>query len=133
MEEKKPLKSVALYLRGHELDPVYISQKLGIQPTRSQKKGNFKAGSRKFIAKIGIWALKIKSESRTISDLVGELFDKMADQSIRLDRIVGVEDAHLDIFFAFGDDEKDSVEFMLTKDQIGKASQLGLSICVTVM
>lgn len=133
--QERPLISVAIYLKGHRLDPDHVSQVLGIQPSRSQKKGGFRAESTKFIAKIGMWTHKIKSDSRLISDLIDELLKQIGNPPTPLNEIDGVEDAHLDILFALDGDDgaKETVEFALTKNQIARLSQLGLSACVTVM
>lgn len=133
MTKDKPLISVAILLRGNELDPASVSKIVGIQPTQSQKKGGFKPGSTKFIAKFGMWALKVKSETRPLLELIDELFKQIGDPPTPLNSIEGVEDARLDIFFALEDAEtKETVEFALTKDQIKRLNQLGLSLCATV-
>src|SRR5437762_1177368 len=122
-----------IYLRGHSLDPAHASRLIGIKPTRSQVTGGFKPGSKKYIAKIGMWALQAKSESGPVSDLVEELIQRIDNRPIRLDQIEGVEDAHLDIFVAMDDTrESETLEFAVTKTQINKLSQLGLSVSVTI-
>jgi hypothetical protein len=123
---------VAIYLKGHNLDPCSISRVLGVQPSRSQKKGGFKTGSTQHRAKIGMWALIIESRSRPVLELVDELLQTIGTPQTRLDALEGVEDAHLDILFATDDEEKRTVEFTLTKEQIAKLEQLGVSVCVTV-
>lgn len=132
MTKEKPLISVALYLRGQNLDPTLVSNVLGIQPTRSQKRGGFKADSTRFVAKIGMWTLKVKSDARPLVDLIGELLQRIGDPPTPLNKIEGVEDAQLDVFFALDDKKKGTVEFTMTVNQIARLSQLGLSLCVTV-
>jgi hypothetical protein len=134
MAKKKPLIGVAIYIRGERLNPDYVSQILRIQPSRSQKKGALKPGSTRFIAKIGMWTLKLKSNSRSISHLIEELLAKFDNPPARLDEIDGVEDACLDIFVPLSHDSRidGTLEFALTKDQIVKLSQLGLSASFTV-
>jgi len=134
MIKKKLLISVAIYLRGHRLNPDHVTQTLNVQPSRSQKKGGFKPGSTRFVAKIGMWTLKVKSNSRSIAELINELFQKIGNLPVRLDEIEGVEDACLDIFVPLSKNGKidETLEFVLTKSQIVKLSQLGLSACFTV-
>ena len=133
--KKKPLIQLSIYLCGYELDPDHISKKLGIEPSESQKKGGFKPGSTKFLAKIGIWALKTKGRSRAISDLLDELFKMIGNPPTPLNELDGVEDAHLDMFFGLDDEDgtKETIEFTLTKSEIARINHLGLSLCVTVM
>ncbi len=133
MKINKPLMSVSICLRGHKLDPSYITKKLGIQPTRAQKKGAFKSGSSKYYAKIGLWTLKLKSESYPSSELIDMLLEKLSMHAVKLNKIRGVEDAELDILFAFGDEAQHALEFTLSNNQIIRASRLGLSVCVTIM
>ncbi len=141
----KTLISVAIYLRGHELNPAHVSQVIGLQPTRFQRRGGLRAGSEKFVAKIGMWTLQAKSESRSVSNLVEDLLAKIGDPPVPLDQIEGVEDACLDIFIATDKDGNGKLEFpppcgigtsaiewKLTDDHIRKLSQLGLSACFTV-
>jgi hypothetical protein len=134
MKKKKQFVSVAIYLRGDELSPDHVSKLLGVQPSRCQKKGEFKLGSTRFIAKIGVWTLGARSNSRSISELVEELFQKIGNPPVRLDGIEGVEDAYLDIFVPLSQRGKmdETLEFALTKSQIAKLGQLGLSACFTV-
>jgi hypothetical protein len=133
--KQKPLAVIGIYLKGYHLDPDYISQVLQIQPSRSQKKGRLKAGSTRFVAKIGMWAIDVKSELRPISELIEELFQTIGNPPMRLDELEGVEDAHLDVFFAKDDENRgvETVEFALSQPQVARLGQLGLSVCVTVM
>jgi hypothetical protein len=134
MKQSDYLKSVAIYLRGEKLDPAYISDVIGVQPSRFQKKGEFKPGSNKFVAKIGMWSIKAKSKSRPVSTLIDTLFKKIGSPKIKLDQIKGVEDAHIDLFFPSDSQmTEQAIEFMLDKKQIERASKLGLSVCVTIM
>src|SRR5437773_12569053 len=91
----KPLISVAIYLRGTDLDPKVVSGILGIEPSRAQKRGQLKPGSRKFVAKIGTWVLKIASDSRSVESMIDELLQKVGNPTIPMDRIENVEDSHL--------------------------------------
>jgi hypothetical protein len=81
--EAAPLISVAIYLKGSALDPALVSSVIGVEPSRSQRKGGLRAGSTKFIAKIGMWALKVKSESRSMPELIDELLQRSVNQRRR--------------------------------------------------
>jgi hypothetical protein len=77
----------------------------------------------------------IESDSRSASGMVDELLQRLKDSGRRLDRIKGVQNAHLDVLFALDDDEgsKQTIEFKLTRTQMSKLSQLGLGAYITVM
>ncbi len=80
-----------------------------------------------------MWALKVKSETRPLLELIDELFKQIGDPATPLNRIEGVEDAQLDIFFALEDaGTKETVEFVLAANQIKRLSEFGLSLSVTV-
>ena len=127
-----PLVTVAIYLRGADLDPVHVSKILGVRPSSSQKRGDFTSRSKKFVAKIGVWTLKAKTESRPIQAIIDDLLEEIRAPRVRLDGIKGVEDAHLDVFIAFDDGAERALEFSLGKDQLAKLCQLGLSAVFTV-
>jgi hypothetical protein len=133
MTKEKPLISAAILLRGEKLDPALVSKMVGIQPSQSQKKGGFKPGSTKFIAKFGMWALKVKSETRPLLELIDELFKQIGDPPTPLNTIEGVEDARLDIFFALEEaGTKETIEFVLAANHIKSLSEFGLSLSVTM-
>ncbi|HTS18732.1 MAG TPA: DUF4279 domain-containing protein [Verrucomicrobiae bacterium] len=132
--EKAQFVSVAIYLRGYGLNPEHVSQVLSVRPSRSQKKGGFRHGSTKYTAKIGVWTLNIKSKSHSISELVGTLLQTIGNPPARLDEIEGVEEAYLDVFVPLSQHGKieRTLEFALTRSQIEKLTQLGLSACFTI-
>jgi len=133
MKTQKPLIIVAIYLRGEKLDPEQVSKRLNIRPSESQKKGGFKPRSKRFIAKFGMWVLRLQSDSRPIAEMIDELLHKIGNPPARLDKIENVEDAHLDIFFGKDENgEKEDVEVALTKSQVARLNQLGLSVCLTI-
>jgi hypothetical protein len=76
----------------------------------------------------------VESKTLSASELIDELFQKIGNPPVRLDEIEGVEDAFLDIFVPLSHDGKinETLEFALTKSQIAKLNQLGLSVEVTV-
>jgi|SRR5579862_36287 len=124
---------VAIYLRGTSLNPDQISDLLGLSPSRWQKRGELKPGSERFVAKIGLWGLIAQTESDKIDDHIDELLAKLGVAKIDLDKLNGVEQAYLDIFFASddGQDGRKTVEFMLSRRQVVAVNSLGLSIQVT--
>jgi len=132
---RKPLVTTAIYLLGYDLDPAHITQVLGVEPSSSQIKGGFKPGSARHIARTGMWTIMIESDSRSASEMVDELLQRLENSGRRLDRIKGVQNAHLDVLFALDDGEgsKQTIEFKLTRTQMSKLSQLGLGACITVM
>lgn len=128
-----PLKSVAIYLHGRDLDPAQVTRALSIAPTGAQTRGGPTSSSAKFVAKVGMWKVKIRSESSSLSHLVDELLQKF-DSVAGLDGLEGVETAYLDFLFAFGEErDYETLELKLSKTQLAKIVRLGLAISVTVM
>jgi Domain of unknown function (DUF4279) len=131
-KEGKALVAVSILLRGAELDPAFVSKALGIEPTRAQKRGGFTNASEKFIAKIGVWRLKLASDTRSFESMIEELLERIGSPVVSLAEIAGVEDACLDLFIAWDDGPNEMVDFKLTRDQAEKLSRLGLGISFTV-
>jgi hypothetical protein len=133
-----PYIAISILLKGDRLNPDYISETLGIKPNQSQKKGEEKKSpriARKAIAKIGLWrGGKTKSKSRTLSDIADEVLQMFKGCREPLDKIDGVDRAYLDVFIIHEKKDKSdtNVEFILSRDQILRVSQLGLAISVTV-
>jgi hypothetical protein len=142
---EQPFITVSIFLKGNQLDPDYISETLGIRPSRSQKKGEKRGGTRPnsktYITKSGTWRVRIDNKSRTAQDMisevpqmVGELLQMFDGRQEPLDKIAGVEEAYLDILVLGDgtDKSEDSTEFILLKEQILRISQLGIAVCATV-
>jgi hypothetical protein len=142
---EQPFITVSIFLKGDQLDPDYISETLRIQPSRSQKKGEKRGGtrpnSRTYVTKTGTWWVRIDNRSRPAQDMisevpemVGEMLQMFDGFQEPLDKIAGVEEAYLDILVLKEgtDKSEDSTEFILRKDQIFRISQLGLAVCTTV-
>jgi len=134
MNAKGPLITVALYLRGDQLQPHSISKLLGIDPSDSQEKGQLSGKSNDFVAKIGIWSLKSQTDSPVITDHVDEVLQMLRRSSIPLDQIEGVEEAYLDIFVALDDedDQGKTVEVMLSNTYTTALHRHGLGLQFTV-
>lgn len=129
---RRPLKSAAIYLCGDDLSPVHVTELLGVVPTGSQAKGAPK-GKNRTPAKVGVWYIERYSEDRRLCELIDELFSKFPPGT-RLDNMRGVQNAHLDILFTYDDgQDRGTAEFVLTKEQVAKASTLGLGVSITVM
>lgn len=132
MKTSDHLISVSLLLRGVDLDPKRISEKLKVDPDRRQKRGDPKPKSPKYIAKIGVWAIAAKSESRPLYELVDEVLARIGNIHEILTRIDGVEQAHLDIFYALNEHvESNTIEFDINEYQLKRVAELGLTISVT--
>jgi Domain of unknown function (DUF4279) len=126
MTAGRALMIFAIYLRGKELDPTFISHTLGVEPSRAQKSGLFDGGSHQFMADVGLWRLKLMSDSVPAEKMIESLLEKIGSPPLPLNQITGVEAAYLELFFVWDDAPNESVEFRLTKDHLSKISQLGL-------
>lgn len=135
-DQAPPLIVVAVYLRGSALDPASITKTLGVQPCRSQKKGDvhITATNHEVIAKIGMWALSSQSKSIMVPAHVDEILERLDGRITSTKDIPGVEEAYLDIFVAYEskDGSADDAELSLTDIQLGKLNRLGLDLKVTI-
>jgi hypothetical protein len=133
--KRNELISVGLYLRGDNLDPKSVSNKLGVEPSDSQRKGDKKITStnREYIRNIGIWSLIAESESLSLSDLVSQVTEQIKSDDLSLHDIDGVQEAYLDVFIARDSDEnhEGTIEFELSRDNIAEIARLDLRVFFT--
>ena len=138
MNQQNQKLEVALYLRGDDLDPAQVSQLLGLEPTKSQRKGEERLTStnRKITAKVGLWALVAESKSNDLSVLIDELTSKIGDRAAApLPSIPGVQEAFLDVFIAIDADREDgggTCEFQLSTEDLHSLKRVGVATRFTV-
>lgn len=91
---------VSVYLKGDELKPSAVSEKIGVAPTRSHEKGDHRitrSGS-EVVEKTGIWVLTVRGdEAASLSSLVGEIGRTLGKLSSPLDLLPGVHTAFIDV------------------------------------
>ncbi|WP_175445006.1 DUF4279 domain-containing protein [Janthinobacterium sp. MP5059B] len=127
---------VSVYLRGDSLDPVTVSSLLGIEPSKSRRKGECwtTSSNREVTAKIGIWAIVADANSSGLQAVVDEVTTRFRDNRINLSEINGVEEAYVDVFVAI-DAEADgggTCNFQLSKENVSALNSLGLPVRFTV-
>ena len=134
MKRGEPLVIVAVYLRGDRLCPSKLSSELGIQASHAQKKGDVIQGVKPVTAEIGLWALSAQTKSVNISEHVDELLQKFQSVKRPLHRLDAVEEAYLDIFIAQDNEttDRNSIEAILSLEQVAKIGKLGLAVHLTV-
>ena len=141
---QKLLITISILLKGERLDPDYISETLGIQPNESQRKGEQRGGvrpnSKTYTTRIGNWWFSVDNKTKSTGDLgsdihhiVDEVFQVFEACKQPLDKLTGVDEAYLDILVLQDIQSKlDNIaEFTLNKNQVLRASRLGLAISVT--
>jgi hypothetical protein len=127
---------VSVYLRGDSLDPVTVSALLGIEPSKSQRKGERRTTSsnREVTAKIGVWAIVADASSSGLQAVLDEITTRFRDNRLNLSKITGVEEAYVDVFVAI-DAEADgggTCNFQLSKENVSALDALGLPVRFTV-
>jgi hypothetical protein len=138
-----PLITVSILLKGDQLDPEYVSEKLRIQPNSSHRKGDkgggIRPGTKPYIKKTGVWDLFVDNKLRRtepvfneVPKLVDELLQKFEGLHEPLDQMTGVTAASLDILIIGDVKEKlAKAEFFLGKERLLRICQLGLGIYIT--
>ena len=135
IDETTPLYAVSVYLRGENLNPEYVTSVLGLLPSKSQFNNEERTTStkKKYKTKIGVWAIKKKSQD-SFSKSLGDLISVFDGKLNSLDKIVGVEEAYLDIFVtkeycdSYGGGD---FEFEIEEKLISRISDLGLKVKIT--
>jgi hypothetical protein len=135
MKTNSDLIVVGIYIRGVDLDPDVITRRLGINPTRIQRKGEEKtspSGS-KYNSKIGLWGLLSDSTSLKISDHLSHLISKLNINGDEIRSLAGVEDAYFDIFVASSSDEDGEGDygFEFSKESLSLLANVNLPVHFT--
>jgi hypothetical protein len=123
---------VAIYLRGPDLDPVHVSNVLGIGPSRSQFRGEKRLSAAKIesVAKIGLWALVNDGDARTVEQAISQVVSKIPKDAPSLLDIDGVDEAYIDVFIAVDADTDGggSCGFVLSPEQVKLLSSINLPV-----
>lgn len=128
---------VSLCLRGPDLDPDFITELLGINPTSLQKReiGQETTTSRKTIDEIGVWKFSAKSDSFLISDHIMQLTSNILVGNITFSELKGIQEAFVDVFMAttaVDDGGRGTCQFELSKESLVALVRLGLPVQFTV-
>lgn len=135
MSDIPPKIVASIYLRGDQLEPEYVSNILGISSTYSQKQGELRPGSKKLVAKIGVWRFTAETKSDCIADHINDLLATIKNISTPMNQIKGVEEAFMDIFIGLDENPslRQTLEFSVSKEQINLLGRLGLALEITIM
>ncbi|SEA75030.1 protein of unknown function [Nitrosospira multiformis] len=126
---------VTLYLRGDDLDPEVVTKKLGIRPSRFQRKGEKKVTSTKheYLAKMGTWGLIADSESCLLADHITALASNIVADGDVLIKLPGVQEAYIDIFIApTAGQDGGTRELELSKENLTQLARMGLPVRLTI-
>jgi hypothetical protein len=134
-EKKKFGVDVSIYLYGDALDPLEISSRLGLVPSKSRRKGEQLSPKRPALAKTGIWCVRSKADADVI-DLpaaIQALLGKLGPEPPMLTALPGVEHGHLDVFVIRNTDHTGggTSEFELSAQNIEALKALGLDVRIT--
>lgn len=124
---------VDLYFLGDDLDPDAVTEKLGVIPTDSWRKGEEKvtSTSRKYVTKNGLWRLSSDSDSRLISDRVAQLASNVMIGGKPPSELDGIQEAFVDIFVLARTDDNEgrgTCEFCLNKGSLATLRELGFPV-----
>jgi len=127
---------VALYLRGHDLDPSHVSSVLGIKPTLSQHRGerHITSTNKEFVTKLGVWAIVSQEESANLSRFIERIGHELGALDHSLNEIGGVEEAYLDFFVSMSANEDGGGEckFELDRCSTEVIRKLGVPVHFTI-
>lgn len=127
---------VSLYLLGDELDPVLISEELGVTPSETRRKGEKRASStgREYTNRTGLWSLVIDRDQAEVAGVTAILLAELEPCKKNLSTLPGVNDAYFDVFVAglADDGGEGTCEFAIKSDQLALLALFGLPIRFTV-
>lgn len=83
---------VSLRFSGDELDPEFISNLLGCQPTKSYRKGDVLSSKRSSrIAQTGFWSLREEEEAGTLETKVRRLLNQISNDPAAWNSLSGFQ------------------------------------------
>ena len=136
MKTSSPKYEISLYLRGTDLNPLHVSNILGIEATRSHSKGHKSITSkgREIIAKTGLWGLSAEGDTNDIAALFSDLLSKIEPGISQLANAQKVEEAYVDVFATLDaeDDGGGTFEIELGVDELGGLSRLKIPVRLTL-
>lgn len=135
MKADDPQIIVALYVLGEALDPELVTRYLGVEPTKTQKKGQefITSSGREFAAKNGLWSLVIQSESASLDRHLTALLSGLGGRK-GIDSIQGVEEAYVDVFVALASDKDGEAKCALSVEPVtlDGLAKLGLPLRISM-
>lgn len=135
MSSKDPKLIVALYLRGERLDPDQVTQRLGVEPSKTQKKGdvNVTPTGHNVIARHGLWARLVELDSASLDEHLLRLAESLP-ASLSLSSIDDIEDAYFDVFVAMATDVDGDAECELdvSPKLLAMLARFGLPVRIAV-
>lgn len=136
MSDTRAKLTLAIYLKGISLDPTEITSLLGIAPSKSQYFGQQRLTStmRPVVAKTGLWAYLIESDTSTVAELVQQFAERFKGCTQKLNALPNADEAYLDLFIAHDGDADSGGEyfFELAPNDILLLGQFGLPTRFTV-
>ena len=136
MSDTKAKLTLAIYVKGVSLDPIEITSLLGIDPSKSQHFGQQRLTStmRSIVAKTGLWAYLVESDTATVAELVHQFAERFKDCTQKLNTLPNADEAYLDLFIAHDGDLNNGGEyfFELAHNDVLLLGQFGLPVRFTV-
>lgn len=125
---------VSLYIHGVNLDPMLVSEELGLLPIRSHKKGySREAPSGKvFVAKAGFWEFSTCAYVSTteVNDHLEFLAERIY-KTKKISDINGVQEAFIGVYVGVDHDAYPTVEFDIKPSTLKKISAMNIPIKFT--
>ena len=125
--------SCGIYLLGADLDLDLITSLVGVEPTRTSRRGDLLLAGGSVIARRSKWAYVAHGDGADFEQPIQEVLAAFDGVQIDLRSLPGVVDAYLDVY---GTADRaggyDSAHFTLTGDQIQRLAALGLFMGVSI-
>lgn len=135
-KDSQPLVDVALYLYGDYLNPTQITSMLCVEPTKARAKGEkwHTCTDKEVVTKVGFWELTAQTASKSLSDQVGWIRQKLNSATCNPSNIPGVEKVEISIFVALGSDSDGALDYNseLTLQDLVWLSSIGATVSFSI-
>jgi len=127
-----PLVKASLFLRGDDLKPEIISERLGISSDRQQTRGeeHTSKSGKSVIRRIGLWQIEVSERTLEIDSLVSAVLSRVPIVDGGLSALPSVQEAYLDLFVA--EEEGCTRTIILSPVIMNRLNELGLALHLTI-
>ena len=128
--------SIALYVRGRDLDPISVTKAINQMPTHAHKRGDARKTSsgQEIVAKDGMWALVRDASLNEIAEEIASVTSLLGG-GVNLRDLPDVDRAYLDVFVALPERsalESPEMTFAMTNAVLLNLSAAGIEVQFTV-
>ena len=127
--------TIAVYVHGDNLEPLKLTEFLGIKPDSNWKSGDERLlSSGKVVkAKTGMWTLSVPLTDGDMDHVLAKLIEALGESFPKILSVPGIDSAYADVFICISREQSDAgYTLKLTNSELTAIVNAGLDIQVTI-